>query len=109
MPDTHIGTVANNRLNRFLEDCVERGGWRYKGIERIGGLRKRSMILQGKNPPPIATIGKGTKFEEHIPLTMEIKESDVFVDLDKNAWVVWRVLDEWRKIKAFIEMGRRKD
>jgi hypothetical protein len=41
-------------------------------IERLGGLRKRSMILQGKEIPPVVTIGEGTKYEEKISMDMEI-------------------------------------
>lgn len=40
-------------------------------IERLGGLRKRSMILQGKEEPPVVTIGTGTKDEESHVLDME--------------------------------------
>lgn len=41
-------------------------------IERLGGLRKRSLILQGVNEPPTVIIGAGTKYEEPVQLTMDV-------------------------------------
>jgi hypothetical protein len=41
-------------------------------IERLGGLRKRSLILQGKEIPAVVTIGEGTKYEEKHKMTVEV-------------------------------------
>jgi hypothetical protein len=50
-------------------------------IERLGGLRKRSMILQGKQTPPDVVIGKGTKYEE--THTMDIALINRITDVEK--------------------------
>jgi len=50
-------------------------------IERLGGLRKRSMILQGKYAPPEVTIGEGTKYEE--THTMDIALINKVTDVEK--------------------------
>jgi len=61
-------------------------------IERLGGLRKRSMILQGKNPPPIATIGRGTRYEKQIPLTIEkinsITDVEKILKMREPRWLI---------------------
>jgi hypothetical protein len=50
-------------------------------IERLGGLRKRSLILQSRNDPPVITIGKGTKFEENI--TLDVATINRVTDVEK--------------------------
>lgn len=64
-------------------------------IERLGGLRKRSMILQGKELPPVVTIGAGSKYEEKVRMDMEIinKVTDVekILKMREPRWKVKRL------------------
>jgi hypothetical protein len=61
-------------------------------IERLGGLRKRSLILQGKEAPPVVKIGEGTKYEEthvlDIALINQITDVEKILKMKEPRWKV---------------------
>jgi len=70
-------------------------------IERLGGLRKRAMILQSKELPPIVTIGEGTKYEEQhsldIAMINKITDVEKILKMREPRWKVRKI--EKRKIE----------
>ena len=81
-------------------------------IERLGGLRKRSMILQGKEAPPVVTIAPGTKYEEthtmDIALINKITDVEKILKMREPRWKVKKLekktiddltSDEWELVR----------
>ena len=81
-------------------------------IERLGGLRKRSMILQGKQAPPVVVIGEGTKYEEthtmDIALINQVTDVEKILKMREPRWKVKTIekrpiedltKDEWELVR----------
>jgi hypothetical protein len=81
-------------------------------IERLGGLRKRSMILQGKDAPPVVTIGDDSKYEEShtmdIALINRVTDVEKVLKMKEPRWKVKKLekkpiddlsKDEWELVR----------